>query len=175
MFDIDAFIYIWSGGKPGNYLKLLKAASKEELLEFRKKVKAHKKQSQKIKFGSRVTEHGVEKFCIHNDILLRAIRWELIKRSKWKKFFYDRTIPFRQYIGGLWYGADLKETEYLGFVLSYREEGKTKLEYYGLKICLIDVAKAIWRYWVEHHWQIIMALITLLGIYVAWIFSGGKD
>lgn len=112
MFDIDAFINTWSGGIPGNYLRQFGTASKEKLLEFREKVKAHKKQPQKVRFGPRVTAHGVEKFCIHNDILLRAIQWELIKRSKWKRFFYDLTIPFWQHVGGLWYGADLKETEY---------------------------------------------------------------
>lgn len=175
MFDIDAFITTWCGGIPGNYLKQLGAASNEELLAFRKKVKAHKKQPQKVTFASRVTEHGVEKFCIHKDILLRAIRWEFIKRSKWKRFFYDLTIPFRQHIGGLWYGADLKETEYFGFLLSYRETGKTKLEYLGLKICLIDIGKAIWQYWVEHHWKIIGTLLTLFGIYKGWNISTGKD
>ena len=175
MFDIDAFKNTWSGGIPGNYLKQFWTASKEELLEFRKKVKAHKKQPQKVTFASQNTPRGVEKFCIHDDILLRAIRWELIKRSKWKRFFYDLTIPFRQHVGGLWYGADLKETEYLGFLLTYKKNGMTKLEYFGLKICLIDIGKAIWRYWVQYHWQIIGALITLLGIYVAWVISSGKD
>jgi hypothetical protein len=170
MFDIDTFINTWSAGKPGSYLKLFEAASKEELLEFREKVKAHKKQPQKVTFASQITPRGVDKFCIHDDILLRAIRWELIKRSKWKRFFYDLTIPFRQHVGGLWYGADLKETEHFGFVLSYRNAGKTRLKYLGLKKCLINLGKAIWRYWVQHHWQIITALIALLAIYIKWDF-----
>ena len=82
MFDIDAFISTWASGRPGVYLKQLGAASNEELLAFRKKVKAHKKQPQKITFASLVTPRGVEKFRIHDEILLRAIRWERIKRSK---------------------------------------------------------------------------------------------
>lgn len=83
MFDIDAFITTWCGGIPGNYLKQLGAASNEELLAFRKKVKAHKKQPQKIQFPPLITtEHRTEKFCIHDDILLRAIRWERIVRNR---------------------------------------------------------------------------------------------
>lgn len=165
LFSIDDFVS-QSGGsyRLSHYFDKIKAASSKELRKFRSEVKKHRSRPQSHRFATTIIPQGYYRFSPHNEMLLHAIEWELSQRSKVWRNLYEVRFAVRKWWVGLWRGADLKRHPQLGQVVVYREHGNSSLEFYGLRKILLEWCKAIWGYIKLHHWKIITAIISLLGI-----------
>ncbi len=166
LFDIDEFSKLWSTGSLAHYFEKLNKASNSELSAFRRHVQWHRRQSQKITFATAVTPQGEQELSIHR-VLLQAIDWKFIQRSKLRTWLHNILLPIRKWWVSFWKGADLIDTDHMGPVEVGRKSGKNFLHYVGMRQYLVLLGGEIFDYIVRHHWKIIMAVIAIAGIYAS--------
>lgn len=165
LFDIDTFVK-QSGGsyRIDHYFEKIKAASTNELKKFKAAVKKHRRSPQSHRFATTIEVRGKYTFSPHNEMLLPAINWELAQRSPIRLRIYNLLFSIKKRWVGFWLGANLKKHPQLGQILVYRKHGDTALEFYGLRVLLLNGCLKVLHYIKRHHWKIITAVISLLGI-----------
>ena len=155
---------MYSCGDIRHYFEKIFNAKNCELSAFAKEIKKHAKLDQDIRFATEIIPQGKRRLNIHEDLLLKAIKWEKTKRSKFKMIIHCFVKPWRKWFWGFWFGADMLDTEHLGPVKEYRKSGRTRLEYLGMRKCLFLLLKAVWHYFIRNHKWIIT---TTLGVIIA--------
>jgi hypothetical protein len=167
IFDIDEFMSMYVGSDRKFYLEKIKNSTDEELKSFYKLVIRHRKGQQRHRYTPDIIlPQGRFPFSIHNDFLLKAIKWEQCRRSPSCMWIYRITLPFKRWWWGLWLAADLEEEEYFGATKIYRKGGRTDLEYLGLRKLAIDFLFSILYYLNRNHKWIIGTIVAISAILV---------
>lgn len=102
LFDIEFVTRNFQVCNLSHYIGLIQSASTSELREFRRQVKSHEKGAQKsLAFSNvaKLTTHGV---------ILAAINYELLKRSKVRHKIWSIVLPVRQFLVRNFSGVQLE-------------------------------------------------------------------
>jgi hypothetical protein len=153
MFDLDETIPHFQVINRKYYLgELLQNATTTELLQFKKKVEVHQKNSKFIQDIYRMSVH---------DTIIKAINFELRKRSKLYPI-YKSILPIRIKLVSWFSGVDLQEHTYCGPLYVKRQQRKTIFH-----ITMSELASALKKFWLGHYKFLIKTSLAIIGLIIA--------
>ena len=162
MFNLDEILPYFQKVNRRHYLgELLWEASSNDLRQFKKLVKKHRKKSpfvQDLHYMPGLSQH---------DVIIKAIDFALFKRSKFYPI-YKAILPLRKKVVRLFSGIDIQEHPYCGALYVKRQNRKTFLH-----ITMSEAANTLKGFWLSHWQWIIVTMLTtfisLIGLYIAWL------
>ena len=156
MFNLNNIIPVFDQVNRKHYLgELFWEATVPELKAFKNKVKAHRKQSQFVQ-----DLHYMPGMSVH-DTIIKAINFELLKRSKWYPL-YKIMLPLRIKIVSLFSGLDIQEHPYCGILYVKRKNRKTFFH-----ITMSETLTILRVFWVEEWKFIIKTTIAAIVLVLA--------
>jgi hypothetical protein len=162
---LDFYLTHWGSTILAPFFDCLRKASKAELRDLHRRIKAHAKET-----GERwhLISVDSDQRSSHS-FALAAVNWEARRRSKLFVWLQSAVFPIRRWWSGFWSGKDLQKSDHFGLIAVGRKGGTSLFHIYGLrrwvlKIVVLPLLQYIAR---NANWIVPTIVTALVAIYVA--------